>query len=263
MKITFIYSLSDPRTGHVRYIGKSNNPKRRLVGGHLPSIHDKRNKTKKRSWLKNVIDSGNRPILEIIDVVSCEEWEFWESYYISLYRSWGFNLTNLTNGGGGSLGGSWNKGRRHSVETIEKIKERRKHQKVIRRVINEKEREKCREAIKILHEKRKGQKDSEETKLKRGKSVSISLKKSYSEGRITAWNKGKKMDKEFILKNYPFKKPVVKLSLENVLIDTYNSAAEAAKTDATYSKSKIGKCCLKKQSTHRGFRWLFLKEYLK
>lgn len=30
-----------------------------------------------------------------------KEWKFWESYYISLFRSWGFNLVNQNEGGGG------------------------------------------------------------------------------------------------------------------------------------------------------------------
>jgi len=37
----------------------------------------------------------------IIDKVKDEEWKFWEKHYISLFKSWGFNLINKNNGGGG------------------------------------------------------------------------------------------------------------------------------------------------------------------
>jgi len=36
-----------------------------------------------------------------IDIVEDSEWLFWEKYYISLYKSWGFKLENKNNGGGG------------------------------------------------------------------------------------------------------------------------------------------------------------------
>jgi hypothetical protein len=40
-------------------------------------------------------------ILEVIDDIPINEWKFWESYYISLFKSWGFRLDNKNNGGGG------------------------------------------------------------------------------------------------------------------------------------------------------------------
>lgn len=46
---------------------------------------------------------GNNITLEVID--TCDDkkeiWKFWESYYIDLFKSWGFELENKNNGGGG------------------------------------------------------------------------------------------------------------------------------------------------------------------
>lgn len=42
----------------------------------------------------------NSKIVEI-DCVEDNEWRFWESYYIELYKSLGFELDNKNNGGGG------------------------------------------------------------------------------------------------------------------------------------------------------------------
>lgn len=36
-----------------------------------------------------------------IDCVGDNDWRFWESWYIELYKSWGFELDNKNNGGGG------------------------------------------------------------------------------------------------------------------------------------------------------------------
>lgn len=51
------------------------------------------------NWIKGLKKEGLKPILEIIDEVDKIEWKFWEKHYISLYKSWGFRLTNLTEGG--------------------------------------------------------------------------------------------------------------------------------------------------------------------
>ncbi len=63
------------------YVGRSKNIKVRLANH-------------KRKFGKNVK-------IEIIDEVSEIEWMFWEKFYISLFKSWGFDLKNKNNGGGG------------------------------------------------------------------------------------------------------------------------------------------------------------------
>lgn len=46
---------------------------------------------------------GNNINIIILDEVGEEknEWKFWECYYISLFKTWGFQLTNKNEGGGG------------------------------------------------------------------------------------------------------------------------------------------------------------------
>ena len=46
---------------------------------------------------------GKNTIIEILDAIVTEEWLFWEKYYISLFKSWGFKLENKNNGGGGPI----------------------------------------------------------------------------------------------------------------------------------------------------------------
>jgi hypothetical protein len=37
-------------------------------------------------------------LLEVIDEIPISEWRFWEKYYISLFKGWGFILENSNNG---------------------------------------------------------------------------------------------------------------------------------------------------------------------
>jgi hypothetical protein len=67
----FIYVLTENEIPF--YVGKTKNPKQR------ESAHKKNYPNSK---------------FEIIDEISVLEWKFWERHYISLYRSWGFILTN-------------------------------------------------------------------------------------------------------------------------------------------------------------------------
>jgi hypothetical protein len=98
LDISYIYSLSDPRNGEVRYIGKANSLKKRL-GGHLRK--DNKDSHKDR-WIKSLRVNGLLPVMEIIDEVSVEDWEFWEIYWIAQFKQWGFKLTNSAIGGQGS-----------------------------------------------------------------------------------------------------------------------------------------------------------------
>jgi hypothetical protein len=63
------------------YVGKTINPSERLL------------EHKREKYFNS--------IMEIIDEVNEEDYIFWESHYISLFRSWGFILENKNNGGGG------------------------------------------------------------------------------------------------------------------------------------------------------------------
>ena len=100
-RMCYIYSLEHPHTSEIRYIGKCDDLKKRL-SLHLKEndIEYKRN-TKKNLWIKYLQDRDIIPKMEIVDVIPHREWKFWEQHYISLYRYFGYNLTNSTIGGDG------------------------------------------------------------------------------------------------------------------------------------------------------------------
>ena len=93
---TFIYTLSNPITKEVRYIGKTVNIKdryRQHIGKRLLDNSHKNN------WISSLINAGLQPIIEVLDIVEHSEWEFWEKYWISQFKTCGFDLTNATEGG--------------------------------------------------------------------------------------------------------------------------------------------------------------------
>jgi hypothetical protein len=99
MKTVLIYTLSD-KDGNVRYVGKTEQYLKQRLYSHLNECKSNK-KSYKISWLKSLLNKGERPLIEVIDEVPDDEWEFWEKYWIAQLSSWGIKLTNLTSGGGG------------------------------------------------------------------------------------------------------------------------------------------------------------------
>ena len=96
MKDIAIYMLNDPRDGRVRYVGKSNAPKRRLLE-HL----NKPGTVGIGLWISELNAEGLRPILEVIEWCALSEWESRECFWISKFRGDGGALFNLHVGGNG------------------------------------------------------------------------------------------------------------------------------------------------------------------
>lgn len=110
----YIYTLSDPQTGLVRYVGKTTQPKRRLLR-HIFNAKQGQ-KIHVSCWIRGLILKDMSPIMEIIDE-SEDDWEELERFYISYLRFCGTDLTNLTDGGEGTVG------HKHTEESKRKISE--------------------------------------------------------------------------------------------------------------------------------------------
>lgn len=97
----YIYSLSTKEEpGNIRYVGKTKEALNRRLRRHLSS-HYLNGNYYKVNWLKSELKKGHTPIIEVIDIVHEDEWEFWECYWIAQFKAWGFKLTNGTIGGDG------------------------------------------------------------------------------------------------------------------------------------------------------------------
>lgn len=98
----YIYTLSCPLSNRVRYIGMTKNLKERYAN-HL--CVDSKSSSYKNSWIKSLKSKNLKPIMEELDSSdSLEEIFQLEKYWIAQLKTWGFNLTNLTEGGEGTFG---------------------------------------------------------------------------------------------------------------------------------------------------------------
>lgn len=88
---TFIYLLICPLDGLLKYVGKSNNPDKRLKDHCLDfRCMD----LQKAAWIKKLKSEKKRPILIIIDEVDSDDWKFWEEWWCQYFKGLGFKLFN-------------------------------------------------------------------------------------------------------------------------------------------------------------------------
>lgn len=187
---TFIYGLYDPRDNQLRYVGKANNPERRLDAHIREAKLEKRGQSShKNNWLRKLLKNNLYPVLKILEEVDAKNWKKHEITWIETSRKNNTKLVNSTVGGEGvkghklteehkrKLGDShkgqiaWNKGKHHSDETKEKIRlanTGKKRSDELRRKISliNKGRKRTEEFKENVRARNKGQKASEETKEK-------------------------------------------------------------------------------------------------
>lgn len=95
-----IYGLADPRSGELRYVGKSHKGVVRLSGHICPSGLKARGH--RTNWLKSLLALGLKPEIFVIEELpSADGLKEAERHHIAQFRALGCNLTNLTPGGDG------------------------------------------------------------------------------------------------------------------------------------------------------------------
>lgn len=107
----YIYTLAEPDTGEIRYVGKTVNMAERLTQHRK----EPRNKEKQK-WFDQLALDGQLPKIEALEhfpISDYEEWKESERFWISYLRFLGFKLFNKNPGGGGAT--------THSPETRAKM----------------------------------------------------------------------------------------------------------------------------------------------
>lgn len=90
----YIYILKDPDNLEVRYVGRTNNPKKRL-SSHLNP--DKTRSLPSTRWALRLKRENKKPIMEIVEETN--DWEASEVKWIAHYRFLGADLLNIDDGG--------------------------------------------------------------------------------------------------------------------------------------------------------------------
>lgn len=98
--MVFIYTLACPNSGSIVYVGCTNNMRTR----YNSHITDFRTKIPVRQWILNLIQRGQKPIMELIETCPAPDKERWENYWICQFKSWGFGLFNQVGGEYGKRG---------------------------------------------------------------------------------------------------------------------------------------------------------------
>lgn len=215
VSVVYLYTLNEPDTGEIRYVGKSEDVNKRLKE-HIRK--SKRNKTHKDNWIQSLLNQNKSPILEIYKVVPESSWGECEQKLISELREKGLNLTNIANGGeGGNLGSIVNKkisesklGFKHSQETKDKISKFR---------------------LGVTH--------SKETKDKMSRDRCGENNPMYGKTRSEGSKKYRK---------------IIQLDLEGKIIKEWFGIIIASK-ELNINRSTIGDVCNGRKRTAGGFKW--------
>lgn len=273
----YIYTLSDPNTLEVRYIGQTNNINRRYNDHLSSSLNEISNtfNTYKARWIRKLILEGYSPIISIIhECVDLYESNNMERFYIDRYTNEGYKLTNS-----------------YSIDVTEFSIETRRKMSVAKLGKSLEELhgiEKANELkIKFIERTIKFNKDvpkSVETKLK----ISETLKEYFS-NKNNHWAYGLKMSESHNEKlrlakinnpkNVGNKKPrteeqkdkirktilglkikrfpILQYDLDMNFIKEWKSLREIERVEPTISRNKVSECCKEKISTYAGFIWKY------
>jgi len=259
-----IYTLSD-KEGNIRYVGKTKQYLKQRLYSHIKECLTNR-KSHKISWIKSLLNNGQRPKIEIIDQVDDSDWEFWEKYWINQLRSWGIKLTNLTEGGQGG------NGYRHTEESKKKMSESKKgiklsdeHRFEISKSVKQK-------ALEYPNYNRSG------NNLKQpidkdllyqlyivdnlsmpniSEKLQCSEKKVFDNLKDYSIKKDKRVWKKQCASND--KKIVLQYDLSGELIKEWNSLKSASKF---YKSTNISSCCRGEAVTASGFIWRYKDDFI-
>lgn len=106
------YTLASTRdVTNIKYVGKTIKNLSSRLSQHLyeakRKLKDGYTHNHKCNWINKELKEGYQIVIELLDCVDClnnKEWAIYETMWISLFKSWGFQLVNITDGGEGVSG---------------------------------------------------------------------------------------------------------------------------------------------------------------
>lgn len=247
MKHTKIYALLDPTSKTIRYIGLTIVPLNQRLKNHIYAAKT-RSTNRRINWINSLKE---KPIIILIDEIISEEVEWWlEEYWVSQFKTWGFQLVNSTDGGKVPLTKSGernpNYGKKYnslSKATKGKIVQLNHKGEYIRTVSCMAEFEKyglnpCNVSL-CVNGKRTNHKGFQFIKFEK-----------YDE------------NKKYVLKpTKTQRRKVAQLNQKDLsIVKTFNSITEASieMVSSKNATSKIGQVCDNKRKSYRGFKWSYI-----
>lgn len=286
MKIK-IYTLSSTRNPNIiRYVGKSKQKLSRRLSQHLCAAKKAKETNYKLNynynWINKELSEGYEIIIEELDSVNFQEnesWEWLEQYWISQMKIWGFNITNLTDGGDG------NKNQHFSKETIQKraeklrgiprdLETRRKISESHKgKILSEETKNKVSNSIKELQGRKILQYDLDGNKIKEWDCIVDAAKQLNIDkaniGHCCSHKENHNSAGGFIWRYIEDSTPVIKytsnsicvLDLNHKLISIFKTATLASK-ELGVSTCSISNCCNHKIENVKGYIFVKYKEFM-
>lgn len=235
---TKIYVLIDPRDGIIKYVGKTVQKLKYRLTQHITE----KSNNKRKTWIKSLKNKGLLPIIEELDECEWEESAALERYWISQFKTWGFVLKNMNDGGDGNIG------YHPSEETRLKLGNSLK------------------KSYRKYGHPLTGYKHTEESKhnmslAKKGKKMPQSMKDNARLRRL-----GKKLPENAINRMIEVHgRRIIQLTLENIFIKEFYTIKEASIEilNKTKSDGHIVQCCQGKRPVAYGYKWMYKEDYLK
>ena len=214
-----IYTLNDPETLEIKYIGKTIQKLNKRLSGHITKAKYNRS-TYCSCWIYSLLLQNKKPIIKLIEIVEDENWIEREQYWISLYKD---KICNHSIGGdSGSLG--YKQTKEHKDKISKSLKDRKRSNQ---------------ECISISNGS-KGKKLSEITKEK--------LRKA---------NLGKKQSINTRLKKSKFR--VLQIDANtNEIINEFLTLGEAGERTG-FLKGNISSAINGRLKTYKGYKWCYKK----
>jgi ribosome-binding protein aMBF1 (putative translation factor) len=94
-----IYVLLDPRNLKIRYIGKTTQPLKRRLYGHIASAKRPENTYTVVQWIRKLLALELKPSIHLLEVADIANWANRERHWIAHGRNKGWALLNASNGG--------------------------------------------------------------------------------------------------------------------------------------------------------------------
>ena len=250
---SYLYTLNCPFTNEIKYVGVSIQPKKRF-NTHLSKARQSTS-TRKRAWIKRLLNQNLKPVLNIISEHNRDEIHEVEKSFILECKNEGIELYNLTSGGEIKKEVSQstkdklrqaNLGKKQTIETIQKRVEKLKGQK------------RTREVRKKMSENQKGNNNS---MIKSGVDFSkqIEAMKKANIGKKRNKSVGKKIADKL-------SKPIVQLDLNGNFIKEWASIIDVQR-ELGFKNGDISSVCrgaVRKgyiRKTAYGFKWKYKKDY--
>jgi hypothetical protein len=259
METYYIYTLENPTTNEIRYVGYTKKSLPQRLNMHLKNVNEaiggKRQWNKRLSWIKSLLAADILPVINELDVCYSKQNAYeLEIYWIEQMKQWGFSLVNMTLGGDGGDTFSQQSaevqksisdkislklsGRPRSIDTIDKWRDSlEEHGHWLSKP----------GAVHPMKNKTHSKKSKAQmSKAKLGRSLTEEHK-NHMKGHIP-FNDG--------ISKYP---KVIQFNAKNEIVNTFNTPGDAIKSLnlSTSRQSEIVRCCKGKTKKAFGYCWKF------